>query len=380
MTILHKITFISLASLLLLPATALCQNNKDNKKTDKKVINVNKLDVIYQDNDNEYQDAIIDQPDAEKRHNIPNALTQPKTDDDEELEQASQFYRPEQMGEGVESEFDILYASMDYEVIHYASSAELPNGVDIHLTEPSKGRKFCFPTPEHARLSSHFGARRRRWHYGVDLAMPTGEPIYAAFDGIVRISKRNKSYGNLIVIRHFNGLETYYAHLSQRDVEPGDTVHAGAVIGLCGNTGRSYGSHLHFETRYMGKAMNPEYLVDCVNHKLRSDHIVLTPAWFAKKGSSHNSPTPGDVARVNDYDGTAANNASTLAESQKRDPSKPKPQTSKSSNGAKYYKIRSGDTLSKIAARNGTTVRKLCQLNGLKETSILQIGKRIRVK
>ena len=375
----NKLVLLILPISLLLPSAALCQNNKDSKSS-KKVINVNKLDVIYQDQDIEYQDVIIDQGSQQQRVTIPNALSESEMEVDEDLEAASQMYRPEQMGDAVESEFDILYATMDHEAIHYASSGELPNGVTIHLTEPSKGRKFCYPTPEHSRLSSHFGGRRRRWHYGVDLAMPTGEPIYAAFDGIVRISKRNKSYGNLVVIRHFNGLETYYAHMSQLDVNPGDTVRAGAVIGLCGNTGRSYGSHLHFEIRYMGKAMNPEYVVDCIEHKLRSDEIVLSPAWFTKKGSSHASPSPGDIARINSHDGTATNDASTVAQSQQRDPSKPKPTANTSSSGAKYYKIRSGDTLSKIAARNGTTVRKLCQLNGIKETTILQIGRRIRVK
>lgn len=378
MTSLHRIILIS--SLLLFPTAAFCQNKKE-VKDGKKVINVNKLDVIYHDQDSEYPDIVTEPQTPETRRNTPPTLSQPEPEDDEELEQASQLYRPEQMGDGVESEFDILYASMDYEVIHYASNNEIPNGVPIHLTEPSKGRKFCFPTPEHSRLSSHFGARRRRWHYGVDLAMPTGEPIYAAFDGIVRISKYNRSYGNLIVIRHYNGLETYYAHLSQRDVNSGDTVHAGAVIGLCGNTGRSYGSHLHFEIRYMGKAMNPEYVLDCIDHKLRSDEIILNPSYFVKKGSSRSSPTPGDIARINSHDGTAANNQYTVAENEKRDPSKPTPKASKSKSGnAKYYKIRSGDTLSKIAVRNGTTVKKLCQLNGIKETTILQIGRRIRVK
>ncbi len=357
---------------LLSPFSAISQNNKDSKK----VINVNKLDVIYQEQDSEYKDAIIDQSES-KNSNIPLSLVQPEEENDEDLQQASQLYRPEQMGDGVESEFDILYASMDYEVIHYASTTELPNGVTIHLTEADKGRKFCFPTPEHARMSSHFGGRKRRWHYGVDLAMPTGEPIYAAFDGIVRISKYNNSYGNLIVIRHFNGLETYYAHMSQRDVNAGDTVNAGAVIGLCGNTGRSYGSHLHFEIRCMGKAMNPEYVVDCNEHKLRSDEIVLTTAYFAKKGSSHASPSPGDIARINDHAGTAVNNEATIAKNQQRDPSKPKP---KPETEAKYYKVRSGDTLSKIAKRNGTTVKRLCQLNGIKETTILQIGRRLRVR
>lgn len=365
---------------LLLPLAALCQNTNDNNKSgQKKVVNVNKLDVIYQDEDQEYQGVQIDQPGEAKRNNIPTTLMQPDAEPDEELETSSQMYRPEQMGDGVESEFDILYATMDSTVIHYASNSELPNGVTIHLTEKEKGRKFCFPTPEHARMSSHFGARRRRWHYGVDLAMPTGEPIYAAFDGIVRISRWNKSYGNLVVVRHFNGLETYYAHLSQRDVEAGDTVRAGQVIALCGNTGRSYGSHLHFEIRYMGKAMNPEYVVDCAEHKLLCDELVLTPAYFSKRGSSHSSPSSLDLHRINQQAGTADNNSATVAESQQRDPSKPKPKaTSKSQ--AKYYKVRSGDTLSKIAARNGTTVKKLCKLNGIKETTVLQIGKRLRVR
>ena len=386
MNINNRILLLALIVAASLPTTAMGQNNntkKDNNNNNK-VVNVNKLDVIYHDEDEEYHDVTIDNKD-DSPQSIPSTLAQPPDEDDEELEQANQLYRPEQMGEGVASEFDILYASMDYDIIHYASSNELPNGVAIHLTDKEKGRKFCFPTPEHARLSSHFGARRRRWHYGVDLAQPTGEPIYAAFDGIVRISKFNKSYGNLIVIRHFNGLETYYAHLSQRDVNPGDTVRAGTVIGLCGNTGRSYGSHLHFEIRYMGKAMNPEYVVDCVNHKLHSDEIILNPKFFEKKGSSRNSPSPGDIARINLNAGTAANNSSTIADNQQRDPSKPKnPSQAKSKSQknaqAKYYKVRSGDNLSKIAARNGTTVKKLCQLNGIKETTVLQIGKNLRVK
>lgn len=365
---------------LLLPLAALCQNtNGGNQNNQKKVVNVNKLDVIYQDQDDEYQGVVIDQPGEPKRNNIPSTLMQPDGEPDEELEVSSQMYRPEQMGDGVDSEFDILYATMDSTVIHYASNSELPDGVTIHLTEKEKGRKFCFPTPEHARMSSHFGARRRRWHYGVDLAMPTGEPIYAAFDGIVRISRWNKSYGNLVVVRHFNGLETYYAHLSQRDVEVGDTVRAGEVIALCGNTGRSYGSHLHFEIRYMGKAMNPEYVVDCTDHKLLCDELVLTPAYFSKRGSSHSSPSASDLHRINRQAGTADNSKATVAESQQRDPSKPKPKPTSTSQ-AKYYKVRSGDTLSKIAARNGTTVKKLCKLNGIKETTILQIGKRLRVR
>lgn len=383
-TLFMKTSYVSYSCLFLFLSFALfatAQNNNDNNKT----VNVNKLDVIYQDDDIEYPGAVIDQND---NGTLTTPLAPPPNDEDEELEQASLLYRPEQMGEGVESEFDILYATMDYEVIHYATREELPEAVTIHLTDASKNRKFCFPTRNISRLSSHFGARKRRWHYGVDLAMPTGEPIYAAFDGIVRISKWNNSYGNLIVVRHFNGLETYYAHLSQRDVKSGDTVRAGTVIGLCGNTGRSFGSHLHLEIRYMGKAMNPEYLLDCVNHKLLSDEVVLTPAYFAKVGSSHSSPDMAQLRRINRNVGTAVNDNSTLAQNQPRNPNAkptpPPPQNKKNaksgSSSAKYYKVRSGDTLGKIAARNGTTVKKLCKLNGIKETKVLQIGQKIRVR
>jgi len=363
--------------LMLLPIQSQCQNKKDGKK----VVNVNKLDVIYQDEDDEYQGVVIDHS-AKKSSNIPSTLVMPEEEEDEELSQSSQLYQPEQMGDGVESEFDILYASMDYEVIHYAGNSEIPDSLLIHLTDKSKGRKFCFPTPEHARQSSHYGARKRRWHYGVDLALPTGEPIFAAFDGIVRISKYNKSYGNLVVIRHFNGLETYYAHLSERDVNPGDTVRAGHVIGLCGNTGRSYGSHLHFEIRYMGKAINPEYVIDCKNHVLYSDELVLTPAYFRKVGSSHSSPSEATLRSINSRVGTAANDNETVAQSQPKSSAKPAKDNKPvpPANTKKYYKVRSGDNLSKIAKRNGTTVRKLCQLNGIKETSILQIGQRLRVR
>lgn len=380
--LMKKITYSCLLILFsALPLLTTAQNNKETKK----VVNVNKLDVIYQDEDDEYQNAVIDQKDNATTPTATNPLALPEDDDDEELIQANQMYRPEQMGEGVESEFDILYATMDFEVIHYASKEELPDAVNIHLTDPSKNRKFCFPTRDISRLSSHFGARKRRWHYGVDLAMPTGEPVYACFDGIVRISKWNNSYGNLVVVRHFNGLETYYAHLSQRDVTPGDTVRAGTVIGLCGNTGRSFGSHLHLEIRYMGKAMNPEYLLDCVNHKLLSDEIVLTPSYFVKTGSSHSSPDLSRLKSVNHKAGTAANNSTTLAQNQPRDPNAkptpPPPQAKKkATTTAKYYKVRSGDTLSKIAARNGTTIKKLCKLNGIKETKVLQIGQKIRVR
>ena len=246
--------------------------------------------------------------------------------------------------EGAENEEDILYASFDSDKIHYPK-VDFSNKKDttpIVLVNPEKNQLYAHPADEY-RISSRFGPRRRRFHYGIDLAMPTGTPIYSTFDGTIRVAKWNKSYGNLIVIRHDNGLETYYAHLSRIQVKPGQEVKAGEQIGLAGNTGRSYGSHLHFETRYLGAAINPDVIIDFSNegHKLKSDTLQLTASCFRKKGSSKQYAGGG---------------------------------------GSQYYRVRKGDTLGAIARRNGTTVNKLCRLNGLKRTSIIRPGQRLKLR
>ena len=246
--------------------------------------------------------------------------------------------------EGAENEEDILYASFDSDKIHYPK-VDFSNKKDttpIVLVNPEKNQLYAHPADEY-RISSRFGPRRRRFHYGIDLAMPTGTPIYSTFDGTIRVAKWNKSYGNLIVIRHDNGLETYYAHLSRIQVKPGQEVKAGEQIGLAGNTGRSYGSHLHFETRYLGAAINPDVIIDFSNegHKLKSDTLQLTASCFRKKGNSKQYAGGG---------------------------------------GSQYYRVRKGDTLGAIARRNGTTVNKLCRLNGLKRTSIIRPGQRLKLR
>jgi len=276
---------------------------------------------------------------------VPNLLAPPPLKYEEEDEIIRQITLQESEDEGAEHEDEILFAGFDSSMIHYPKKV-FEAGDVVHITLTDDKHKFAFPTPYEARATSHFGPRRRRFHYGVDLAQPTGKDIYAAFDGVVRVSRYNKSYGNLIVIRHDNGLETYYAHLSQRYAKVGMQVRAGDVIGLCGNTGRSYGSHLHFEIRYMGNAMNPEHVIDCTTHKLINNELTLTQNSFRKVGDASQSRGSGRV----------------------------------SVGGAQYYKVRSGDTLGKIAARHHTTVRRLCQLNGIKQTTTLSIGRRLRVR
>ena len=203
--------------------------------------------------------------------------------------------------------------------------------------------------PANFRKTSDYGWRRRRMHRGVDLGYPTGTPVAAAWDGQVRISKGSNTggYGNLIVIRHDNGLETYYAHLSRRLVNPGQMVHAGDIIGLGGHPGRSYGSHLHFEIRYLGQDINPNRLVDFENFKLNYDTMYVS-------GYSVSTPTPTPT------DPTQAN------------PVKQQSPTA-------YYKVRKGDTLGKIAQKFHTTVSRLKKLNNLRSDFIRE-GQRLRVR
>lgn len=318
------------------------------------------FDENPQDRDNR-ENAFFDRPAPKDRQggkDRPNMKERPGRPEDDEDENTGlvmglpNYLNPEQDDPGAESEDEILMAGDSSMVHSMKADISTMSPVQITLVDPSRGKNFAFPTPARAVPTSHFGPRRRRFHYGLDLGLPTGEPIYAAFDGVVRFSKYNNSYGHLIVIRHDNGLETYYAHLSKRHVTPGMRVRAGELIGLCGNTGRSRGSHLHFEIRYMGNAMNPENVMDCATRDLISPTITLTSASFRKVAK------PG------------ASNSSTSASHS----------TGNYSGGGQYYKVRTGDTLSRIAQRNGTTVSKLCKLNGLKENSVIRPGQKLRLR
>jgi len=190
-----------------------------------------------------------------------------------------------------------------------------------------------FVAPYVGRKTSDFGYRRYRYHYGVDIKLYRGEHVKAAFEGVVRIAQYDGDYGNVVVIRHENGLESLYAHLSKLKVKEGDRVEAGNVIGLGGNTGRSTGSHLHFEIRYKGEPINPNAIIEWESGYLCNDTLLLNKEHF-------------------EY----------LVELRK----------------IKYHKIRRGDTLSGIARRYGTSVRNLCRLNRIRSTTTLRIGRKLR--
>ena len=332
--------------LLTLPLYAMAQSDEPKQKNSKSEIKVNKLDVIYEDE--EYKGVVIDNNSKESEIYMYQApfLYEDDDEDDFDDEDMPNIYTLDD--EGVESENDILLEGYDTAAIHLpkldVDNIESP--IMIRLRDNARGERFTWPTPWTARPSSHFGPRWRRFHYGLDLALPTGEPIYAAFDGVVRISKDNRTYGKLVIIHHNNGLETYYAHMSKRLVTAGQTVKSGDVIGLCGNTGRSRGSHLHFEVRYMGNAINPENVLDCTTHDLISDELKLTSSSFRKEAKNRKH-VGGDGST-----GAA---------------------------GGEWYRVRSGDTLEKIARRNGTTISQLCKLNNISRNKTIYAGQRLRV-
>jgi murein DD-endopeptidase MepM/ murein hydrolase activator NlpD len=251
-----------------------------------------------------------------------------------------------------ESEDDILYASFDTRSIHYTNRFDYSSITDpIPIELVNEENKQYYACPIEKKVTSRFGPRRRRWHYGVDLGLRTGDPIKVMFDGKVRIAKRSGAYGNLVVIRHDNGLETYYAHLSKINVKLNQEVKAGEILGLGGSTGRSTGPHLHLEIRYLGAAINPEKVIDFKTFSLISDTLMLTKDCFKT------IKTPSSQRN------SLAKNSS----------------DSKSSKGGKYYKVRRGDTLGAIAKRHGTTVKKLAQLNNIKGTRITA-GQTIKVR
>ena len=248
---------------------------------------------------------------------------------------------------------------------------------------PLTGTFSCeYCQPRKGKVNSNFGTRGRRRktaHFGIDIDLEKGDTVVAAFDGMVRIAVKNKSYGNVVIMRHRNGLETYYAHLSKLLVRSNQWVNAGDVIGLGGNTGHSFGAHLHFEIRYKGLPMNPNDVIDFANERLIADTIVLTPNNFeyfdkvasgkvrvsnVKKKTKAKSYFPSETTSAN----TVADNTTTSSS----DPIKPKGKKSK------YYYVKKGDTLYSIAHKNGTTVKKLCKLNGIKENTTLAIGRKIK--
>jgi murein DD-endopeptidase MepM/ murein hydrolase activator NlpD len=229
------------------------------------------------------------------------------------------------------------YSSWDSKKINIYdfNPKDFKDTVQIKLFDPFFGTDWKLPLDE-TRITSEFGFRRYRWHHGTDLKLTTGQNVYTAFDGIVRIRSYDRNgYGYFIVVRHKNGLETLYGHLSKFLVEVGQEVKSGEIIGLGGNTGRSTGAHLHFEIRYQGLSINPTEIFDFNVGRIKSQLYSITSSSFDHVIKAQESI---------------------------------------------YHRVRSGENLSVIARRYGVRVSTITRLNNISTNSVLRVGQRLRIR
>ncbi|MDY4556312.1 MAG: M23 family metallopeptidase [Prevotella sp.] len=235
---------------------------------------------------------------------------------------------------------------------HYAHRATaLPDTFKINL------RGFCMPTDNRV-VTSNFGARWGRQHKGIDVKVYIGDTIRAAFSGKVRMVKYEAGgYGKYVVIRHGNGLETIYGHMSKHLVAEDEIVEAGQPIGLGGNTGRSTGSHLHFETRLCGVALNPALMFDFKNQDVIGDYYMFYRDTYQKESIVANRLRgvggKGKIEADEDTELAIAAPAASYAKD------------------VKFHKVKRGETLASIARKRGTTIDEICRLN--------RIGRNIRL-
>lgn len=267
--------------------------------------------------------------------------------------------------ENLETPAADLYENWDNKYAHKATA--MPETYRIDL------RHFSMPTPSRV-VTSNFGPRWGREHKGLDIKVYIGDTIRAAFSGKVRIVRfEGKGYGKYIVIRHPNGLETIYGHLSKQLVKENQVVRAGEAIGLGGNTGRSKGSHLHFETRLCGVALNPALMFDFRNQDVTGDFYTYRKSSYAEESREatrlRGKVGNGGYTRDEVYGGASASASSstkTFVNPNAMDVEK------------LYHKVSSGETLTSIAQRRGVTVEQICSLNHLSKTSRIRAGMMLR--
>ena len=252
-----------------------------------------------------------------------------------------------------------LYQEWDNRYAH--KRTQMPDTFKIDL------RHFCMPTPSRV-VTSNFGNRWGRPHKGLDIKVYIGDTIRAAFSGKVRIVRYEAGgYGKYIVIRHPNGLETIYGHLSEQLVSENQSVKAGEVIGLGGNTGRSTGSHLHFETRLCGVALNPALMFDFRNQDVTGDYYVYNVNTYDEESV--------EATRLR---GKVGNGGYTRDLVQYGEPGSYKDKKHADNVELLYHKVKNGETLASIAKLRGVTVEKICSLNHLSANAKVRPGMILR--
>lgn len=267
--------------------------------------------------------------------------------------------------EPMEPSIDAAIPSMSFsdaetQHIKFSEYNPFPQGENTFTVDLEQMRsQFTYPVAN-ARFSSGYGTRSGRMHTGVDLLNDAGEPIFAALDGTVRFSKSYFGYGNVIVIRHTNGLETVYSHNSKNIAKVGDRVKSGDKIALVGRTGQATANHLHFEVRVMGQTINPALMLDLKSNTLRDGMLKIT-----RNGSTI----------------SAINQSRYITQNAEKPTAKAQPETTpKPSSAATTHTIVRGDTLYSIARTHGTTVDEICRLNSITAKTILALGRKLKVK
>lgn len=244
------------------------------------------------------------------------------------------------------------YAVWDSKVVdpYGINPLEFDEPIELRLYNPSVDEFWNLPLDK-THVTSHFGPRWGRWHQGTDLDLETGDPIYTTFDGVVRISAWDgRGYGRFVVVRHHNGLETLYGHMSKQLVESGDQVKAGDLLGLGGSTGRSTGPHLHYEIRFEGNQFDPRNIFDWPKQEIIGERFLLTSkVWDHLRGGR---------SYKGEYEAgeKAAYTRSVL------------------------HTVKRGETLSSIASKYRTTATAIAQKNRISTRSTLRIGQKLRVK
>lgn len=215
---------------------------------------------------------------------------------------------------------------------------------------------FASPIHKDKVITSRFGRRRGGVHKGIDIDLITGDSLFALLDGIVRFAKYSPGHGKTVIVRHYNGLETVYAHLYKYGVKANDTVTKGEYIGKGGATGNARGSHLHLEVNYQGKSIHPEYLLNFDDNKIRSQHIWITTKWT--RPYLHNSRRKSNINALLSEEEAIASMIKTRS----------------------IYTVKAGDTLSHISARKNVSIASLCKTNSLKRNAIIKVGQRLIIE
>ncbi|HEY1040464.1 MAG TPA: M23 family metallopeptidase [Bacteroidia bacterium] len=226
-----------------------------------------------------------------------------------------------------------FYEAFDEEAVFTITpETDFPDTQTLLVQSDSLGNYYH---PRLGIVTSKFGWRDNRMHKGIDIHLNKGDTVRAAFNGMVRIARKQGAYGNVVIIRHYNGLETVYAHLSKIKVKVGQVINSGELLGLGGSTGRSSGPHLHFEVRFKGQALNPSNFISFTDGKMEADSLMI------KKGKSAICAYPSN---------------------------------------ATLYTIEKGDSWYEIAKRFGITVKQLCALNGVEKKYYLRTGQKLRIQ